>query len=224
MEKKHVIFTLPGLGFDHRIFDNLYLPENEINHLQWIEPLPKESIGSFAKRMSENIHHDPQNCVLIGHSFGGIMAQEIAAFFPVKKIILISSIKSEKEKPLNFRLAAKLGFHHLFTKKITLNTFDYWGKNFGYETKELQQLFKDMIAGQSDQYLQWALQALSKWQGAGESKTPIHHIHGSLDKTFPIKLIGQPVLRVEGGSHMMVYNKGQIVSNMIREIITKATP
>lgn len=218
------IYTIPGLGFDQRIFSNLNFPENEVIHLHWIEPTPKELISNYAKRMAENILHDPQNCILIGHSFGGIVSQEIAAFLPIKKILLISSIKSEKETPLNFRMAAPLGFHRLFTKKITLSTFDYWGKNFGYGTEELRQLFKSMIAEQSDQYLQWALQALSKWQGASKTNTPIHHIHGSRDKTFPIKLISQPVLKVEGGSHMMVFNQGQIVSKMISEIIAQASP
>ena len=208
-------YTIPGLGFDHRIFGGLNLQNGEIHHLNWIDPLPKEPIGNYAKRMAEQISHDPQCCILIGHSFGGIMAQEIAAHLPIKKIILVSSIKSEKEKPTNFKMAAPLGFHYLFTKKTTLNTFGFWGKHFGYNTEELQILFKEMIARQSDAYLQWALFQLSKWQGPGELKVPIHHLHGSHDKTFPFKLIGSPVEKVKGGTHMMIYSRADEISRLI---------
>ena len=213
------IYTLPGLGFDKRIFSRLKLPFDEIHHLDWIEPLPKESIVNYAKRMADKINHDLSSCILIGHSFGGIIAQEIAALFPIKKIILISSIKSKKEKPLNFKMVAPLGLQNFFTKKTTLNTFDYWGKYFGYDTKESQNLFKDMVADRSDHYLQWALLQLSKWQEPVAPKTPTYHIHGSQDKTFPFKLISPPLIKVEGGSHMMVYNRAGEISSMIEEMI-----
>ena len=212
---KPTIYTIPGLGFDFRIFSRLNLTGYEIHHLNWIEPLPRESINNYAKRMAENIKGISSNCILIGHSFGGIMAQEIAALIPFKKIILISSIKSEKEKPLNFKLAAPLGFHHLFTKKRTLNTFDYWGKHFGYESEELQTLFKKMIGERSDEYLQWALWQLSNWKGAENIKSQLTHIHGELDKTFPIKLTEEPVNRIKHGTHMMVYNQPKVLSEMI---------
>ena len=147
------------------------------------------------------------------------MAQEIAAYFPVHKIILISSIKSEKEKPLNFKMAAPFGFHYLFTKKTTFATFRLWAKTFGYNTKELQDLFLEMVGRQSDYYLQWALMQLSKWQGVNSLHMPIHHIHGSHDKTFPYKLIKTPVTEVKDGTHMMVYSKAEEISQLIREQI-----
>ncbi len=211
------LYTLPGLGFDHRIFSRLDLQGYDIYHLDWMDPLTNESIINYAKRFSEKIIHDHQNCILIGHSFGGIIAQEIAAHIPIKKTILISSIKSEKEKPINFKMAAPLGFHYLFTKKLTLKTFDYWGKHFGYETPDLQALFKKMVSERSDKYLQWALFQLSKWKGVKSKKINLVHIHGELDKTFPIKLINDPVVRVARGTHMMVYNKPEVLKKLLEE-------
>ena len=214
-----IIYTIPGLGFDPRVFSRLSFPTKEIHHLHWMDPLPKEPINKYAKRMSENIIHDPENCILIGHSFGGIMAQEVATHLPVKKIIIISSLKSEKEKPLNFKVAAPFGFHHLFSKKLTLKTFDYWGKYFGYETPELQTLFKEMISDRSDSYLQWALFNLSIWKGVKKTGVPLTHIHGDKDKTLPFKGIKKPVIKVEGGTHMMVYSMAGKLSRLIGENI-----
>ncbi|MEO1260878.1 MAG: alpha/beta hydrolase [Bacteroidota bacterium] len=212
---KNIIYTLPGLGFDERIFSRLNLSAFNVHHLNWIKPAPGEAIQHYAQRLADKMTPPPENCILIGHSFGGIMAQEIAALVPVKKIILISSIKSKKEKPLNFRSVAPLGLHHFFSKKITLSTFDYWGKYFGYDTVELQGLFKEMIAVQSDVYLQWALYQLSIWEGVNQV-APVVHIHGEKDKTFPFKLIAEPVSMVKDGTHMMVYQKGRQVSELIK--------
>ena len=208
------IYTIPGLGFDQRIFSKLNLPGHDLHHLNWIKPRSNEPIHIYAARLAEKISHPPEHCILVGHSFGGIMAQEIAAVLPVKKIILISSIKSGKEKPLNFRSVATLGLHKWFTKRMTLNTFRYWGKYFGYGTDELQQLFRDMVAGQSDEYLKWALYQLSIWEGVGQ-QAEIGHIHGEMDKTFPVKLIKEPVLKVENGTHMMVFNKPAVINELI---------
>jgi esterase/lipase len=43
--------------------------------------------------------------VLVGVSFGGILVQEIAAVFKQKKVIIISSVKSNTEFPRRLKLA-----------------------------------------------------------------------------------------------------------------------
>ena len=214
---KEFIYAIPGLGFDHRIYEGINIRDKELHYLNWIEPELNESIKNYAKRMAEKIKHDPANCILIGHSFGGIIAQEIAALIPIKKIVLISSIKSRKENTLNFKMVAPFRVHRFVSKKMTLNTFDYWGKYFGYETKEVQVLFKKMVALQSEQYLRWALYNLSIWKGVEGNKVPITHIHGSKDKTFPIKNINEPFVKIEGGTHMMVFNKPELMSKILNE-------
>ena len=52
-------------------------------------------------RMCEDIQH--KNPVLIGVSFGGVLAQEMSRFIDLKKVIIISSVKNTNE----LRLAVK---------------------------------------------------------------------------------------------------------------------
>ena len=210
------IYLLPGLGYDHRIFQRLKLPDANISFSNWIEPLPYEPIANYAERISEHFVHDQQPIVLIGHSLGGIVAQEIANIIPIEKIILIASIRSREELPFYFKMIKPLYMGNLFTKNLCLKTIKYWGKDHGFITESDQQLFKDMVGNQSNSYLKWAINTLSSWKGApAKNNTKVIQIHGSNDKTFPIKHLNKVDEIVENGSHIFVYQKPEIASKLI---------
>ncbi|MGB0368421.1 MAG: hypothetical protein ACPGD8_03385, partial [Flavobacteriales bacterium] len=50
-------------------------------------------------------------------------------------------------------------------------------------------------------------------RGEGD-ETRIAHIHGTIDRMFPIKRIKNPI-KVHGGTHLMVYVKGDEVTRLI---------
>ncbi len=214
------IFLLPGLGFDYRIFGNLDLSHLDIEYLEWIEPEDKETFSNYAERLSVRVEDNSEKLILIGHSLGGMLCQEISVIKNIEKIILISSIKSRKELPFHFRIVHPFYLHKLFTKKSTINTLKYWGKKHDYESSEEQELFKDMIGNQSDKYLQWALSELSKWQSPIiPAHTDIFQIHGNQDKTFPIKLIDKPNITVENAGHFMIYKQPKKINEILLKII-----
>lgn len=212
------IYLIPGLGFDYRIFDGLKLKAESVNYIEYLDPLKNENLQNYVFRLIELNLDSSYSITLIGHSFGGVIAQEIANQITIKKIILISSIKSKRENPLHFTIISKIGLHHLFFKRWTLKTFPFWAKLHGYNSEASQNLFVNMINAKSDQYLQWALYQLSIWKGIENLKTPIIHIHGESDKTFPIKLIDSPIV-IKNGTHMMVYNKGDVISDLVNDVI-----
>ena len=213
------IYCIPGLGFDHRIFSKLDLQNYDIEYINWIEPRDQEDWNSYAKRIAKNID-DTQECVLIGHSLGGLLCQEIASFKKIYKIILISSIKSRKELPFHFKIIQPLRLQYLFTKQFTFFTFPFWAKQQDYKTKEAQTLFKSMISHQSNKYLRWALSKLSIWKAPKMSNsTPVFQLHGSLDKTFPISLIQSSTDFIPQGGHFMLFNYPKIIENSIIEVL-----
>lgn len=210
-------YLLPGLGFDHRIFERLALKDIDCNYLNWIEPRKNENIKEYAVKFSERIESDSENVILIGHSLGGILAQEISAIRHVGKVILISSIKSRKELPLHFKVMKPLQIHRLFSKELTSKTIKYWGRYHDYDTAEEQALIVDMVNNQSNNYLKWALKQLSIWRKPEiPLKTEIFQIHGDQDKTFPIKLIRNLDRSIERGGHFMVHRKSAIISELIK--------
>ena len=209
------IYLIPGLGFDARMFRNLNL-DKEVEKINWIDPSKNETIQSYAKRLSNKIDINESNIVLIGHSFGGIMCQEIASFISIKKIILVSSIKDRSENPFHFKILKPIRLYKLFSKELTVKTINFWGSTYDYVSKSEKELVKDMVNNHSNHYLQWALKQLSIWKKPrSRTATNLIHIHGELDKTFPITLINKLDYIIKDSGHFMIYKKSKTIEKII---------
>lgn len=214
------IFLFPGLGFDYRIFNKLELSQFDVQHLDWIEPQSNENFRSYALRFSERMIHQDEKMVIIGHSLGGMLAQEIASFKKIDTIILISSIKHESQNPFQFRIIKHLGLQHLFTKGFTLKTFPFWAKDHGYESKEEKDLFISMVSQYSNSYLKWALKQVSIWKKHEPLyPTRVIQIIGDRDKNFPFKNIKDAEHVIKGAGHFMVYKRSDILNGIILPIL-----
>lgn len=100
------VYFISGLGADKRIFSFLDLSFCEPAFVDWITPLKNESLQGYALRLGKNIPgKDP---VIIGISFGGMLATEIAKVNPSAKIIIISSNKTAEEFPFYLRIGRYL--------------------------------------------------------------------------------------------------------------------
>jgi pimeloyl-ACP methyl ester carboxylesterase len=117
------IYCISGLGADERVFSKLKLPEVQFLYLKWLIPLKAERIEAYAKRMcgqmslpgGDQVPAGP--LILMGVSFGGMMAIEMAKHISVAKVILISSVKSRRELPAGIKLAAALGLYRLIPSR-----------------------------------------------------------------------------------------------------------
>ena len=215
------LYLIPGLGFDDRVFSKLNLTAYNPTYLNWIDPLKNESLQQYTRRFSKSID-DSGKTILIGHSLGGIVSQEIATFKQIDLVILLSSIRSRDEMPFFFKIIQPLYLQKLFTKEITVKTFPLWAKMHDYESEEEQTLFKEMVNRNSNQYLQWALKELSKWEAPPlPSFTEIFQIVGERDKTFPIKNIKSPDLVIKDGGHFMPFKRPEEICKYIVEEIQK---
>ena len=81
------IFIFSGLGADHRVFHKMNFQEFEPVFIHWLEPLPKETIEAYALRISRQITESKP--IVLGISFGGIMAIEVSKLLPFQKLILL---------------------------------------------------------------------------------------------------------------------------------------
>ncbi|WP_264792789.1 alpha/beta hydrolase [Aureispira anguillae] len=214
---KVIVYLLSGLGLDPAVFKRLELKADEIHHLHWLEPQKKETLAAYAQRMASGIPSTNDSLILIGHSFGGVLMQEISTLVPTKKVILISSIKTKKEKGagMNFWMRA-FPFHRLVTQKMVIGSFKSWGKKHGYTSPEAQELFLNAAAQHSSYYFRWATSKICAW-APQQISVPIVHLHGTKDKTFSYKRLEEPVLLIEGGSHLMVFNQAEKVSSLINK-------
>lgn len=215
------IYLIPGLAFDDTIFSKLDFGDYAIEYLNWIEPSKKERIHDYAKRLFPDAHQDnDQKTIIIGHSFGGVMAQEIAHHRSVDLVILLGSIKDPTELPLHFKLLKGLGLYSLFSKKLSIKTLPLWGGLHDFDGEDKKAFLVKMINRFSDQYLKWALKSLLYWKKKSIHKTTkLIQIHGENDRTFPISKIKNPDYIIKGGSHIMLYTKAVETNNIILKVI-----
>ena len=96
---------MPGLAASSLVFENINLKNSkyQLHRLDWIQPKKNESINSYCKRLSKKIKH--KEPILLGVSFGGIIVQELDKILNVKKLIIVSSVKTHHEYPVVFKIA-----------------------------------------------------------------------------------------------------------------------
>lgn len=207
------IYILSGLGADERVFQKLDLGKHEVHFVQWIEPLEREDITAYATRLLEQIN-DP-NPILMGLSFGGMMAIEISKLIPCEQIILLSSAKTRSEIPFYFRWIGALRLHKLVPVKLLKwpNRFSDW--LFGAKTPLEKQLLKIILQETSPNYLRWSVNQVLNWKNT-QIPEKLFHIHGTKDYILPIRFVSCDV-EIQGGRHFMILSKAQEIGRIIRE-------
>src|ERR1044071_2060901 len=101
------IIFIPGLGADERLFEFIETGNCKKHFIKWVKPQADESLQSYVQKIKDQV----SSCelpVLVGVSLGGIIAMELREIMPVKKTILIASVKNKSEMPGYFNLINKI--------------------------------------------------------------------------------------------------------------------
>jgi hypothetical protein len=208
---------MPGLAASPLIFERIVLPSAnfEMVLLEWEIPLEKESLADYALRMSKKITH--KSAVLIGVSFGGILVQEMSKFITVRKVIIISSVKSNLEFPLRMKFAKSTKAYKLIPTNLILNVENLAKFSFGDKVNQRLKLYEKFLSVRDIHYLDWAIEQIILWDRTIADENVIH-IHGDADDVFPIKYIKKCTV-VKGGTHIMILNKFKWLNENLPRII-----
>jgi pimeloyl-ACP methyl ester carboxylesterase len=211
------VYLMPGLAASTAIFERIALPEDtfEIHLLEWEIPLDKETLADYAKRIAAKIKQP--NPVLIGVSFGGILVQEMAKFMDVRKVIIISSVKSNLEFPRRLKIAKTTKAYKLIPMSLILNIESLAKFSFGEKVNQRLKLYERFLSVRDIGYLNWAVEQVVLWDRTVVDESVIH-IHGDMDDVFPIKNIKNCVI-VKGGTHVMILNKYKWLNENLPAII-----
>ena len=215
--KNRKIYLLSGLGVDGRVFNNIDLREYHPQLIEWIPFFKNEDISHYAQRLSARIE---PNSILIGLSFGGMVAIEIAKHIPISKIILVSSASSFRQIPWLFRLWDWSQLIKLLPRGFFLNAnhITFW--LFGIKRAQDETLLSQILADTDYDFFIWAIQQIMQWKNT-EVDTKFIHLHGTKDR-----LLHQPMETLidgkywinEGGHFMIITHSGEIEKVIRKEL------
>ena len=198
------VYLMPGMAANPRIFEFLKFPKKiQVIYLSWISPEKEESLENYAKRMSKRIINSKP--ILIGVSMGGILVQEMANYLECEKVIIISSIKSNKELPNPMKLAKITNAHKLLPTQFIQNIESLAIFALGNKLKKRIELYERYLSERDPDYLSWAIDKIVNWKRIEPCQNVIH-IHGKNDSVFPVKNIISPYIEIPG-DHAIILTK-----------------
>jgi pimeloyl-ACP methyl ester carboxylesterase len=211
------LYFVPGLAAGKEIFENIKLPEDlfKVHFIEWKIPEKKETIENYAQRMAQEVKEE--NAVLIGVSFGGVLVQEMSAYLNLRKLIIISSVKTKHEFPLRMTLARKTLAYKLVPTKTILSADDLSKFAIGKKTKKRLELYQQYLSVRDENYLDWAIENMVCWNRE-QADDQVIHIHGDKDFVFPIDKIKNCIV-IEGGTHIMILNRFKWFNKNLPKII-----
>ena len=216
MEKIPVYF-MPGLAASPAIFERIALPEEtfEMFFLEWQIPLDNESLTDYAQRIAEKVTHP--NPVLIGVSFGGILVQEMAQFLHPRKVIIISSVRSNVEFPRRMKVTKMLRAYKLIPTDVIHKIERLARLSRSEMVRQRMKLYEKFLSVRDDRYFHWAIRNVILWNRT-EIDPEVIHIHGDADEVFPMKYIKNCHV-IKGGTHIMILNKFRWLNEHLPKII-----
>lgn len=208
---------MPGMSANPLIFKRIKFSDEkyEIHFLKWAKPVLNESIENYSKRLLDFIKH--KNPILIGVSFGGLIVQEISKLIDVEKVIIISSIKSNRELPIYMKSAKFLKLYNYFPLKLFDDVFNI------SKSLKINKIYKKLdlidkyLSVRDENYLKWAIREILNWKQEKPLQEVIH-IHGDKDLTFPISLIKDCII-VPGATHALILTKYRWLNKNLSLII-----
>lgn len=209
------IYVISGLGADFKVLERLQFPkEHEVVFIDWLIPENDESFNSYVERMAEKIDTS-EPFYLLGYSFGGIMVQEINLIKAAEKVVILGSIKSDKEKSRLIKMGEVTSIPKylpatFFNPKI-LQNLSFLRQFFDKKNQKASQYFRVT----DPYYLKWSVQRISEWKF--EQKNNIIQIMGDRDIVFPLKN-SKPDYIIKGGTHLFPATKHKEVSLLLNKI------
>ncbi|MFC5270959.1 alpha/beta fold hydrolase [Adhaeribacter terreus] len=213
------VYFISGLAADDRLFENLVLPpEYKIIHVKWIDPVKQEDLESYCHRLAAQIDTSAP-FVLVGMSFGGMVAVELNKFLKPQQTILISSITTRSGLSLLLKTVDKLQLHKLVPGFIYTNFYPAAHWFFNARTKAQKKLVRSFMEKASRKLLVWSIDQVVGWKNEFVPEN-IFIINGQDDRVFPHQNTNAQVL-INGGGHMMVHSKAAEISTVLATQLAK---
>ncbi len=201
---KQTVYCIPGLCASKSIFE--YLPHSDSIEYVLLDqkfPLDGESFDSYIERWSKEI--EIENAIVIGVSFGGIIAQELVKHKTISKIILISSVQSPRDYSLMMKIVKSLRIYKLLLTRILKKLYKIEHHPKTERQRKMSVMLKKYLPYRDPYYVKWSAEKIIHWTPTATS-IPTLQIHGTKDEIFPFAKT-KNAISIKDGTHAMIVTK-----------------
>lgn len=209
------VYFISGLGADRRTFEKIRLNDSfRVHHVEWIEPGRGESLSAYVKRLLIQVDQDSPFS-LVGLSFGGVIAVEMAKVSNPEKVIILSSMSRSSELPKKFKAIGALNLHRLVPAPMYKKPTKIIARFFGAKTSSDRKLLYEIFEDSSAVFIKWAVDKLLKWKNDFRPEN-LFHIHGEKDLLLPVSCVKEDISIPDAG-HLMVLTHAGLLTGLIEK-------
>ena len=208
-------YLLPGMAPNYPVYSRLLplLPNTRV--VTYRTPARGDTLVSYARRMAKQF---PSRSIIIGTSFGGVLAQEICRSIQPLACILISTIKHPSELPPQLKLCRIMGGENCVAMLQLLGTL---ASVFPRALSTNVTIAARGHLGDAASWRYWAMRAILDWRPTSTPiQSPLLHLHGSEDATFPVRYT-QPCAVVPGGKHALPVSNPEETAHAILGFVNR---
>ncbi len=206
---------IPGLGADSRLFDAQRKAFPNSVTPSWLAPYKDEPLAHYARRWAQHLKLK-KGCVLVGISFGGMVALEMAAWIRPQAVLLIGSCRHPSSVPWTLRFMGSFRVWPKLAKALARLNPSVRGWFLGVSKGVQLDLLMKMFRESPDDFLIWTVNAIRRWNGFDGKFSPVRQIHGRQDRLIPCRNV-EPDAVIEDGGHTIILTHPAEVNSFIGE-------
>ncbi|MBC7485935.1 MAG: alpha/beta hydrolase [Cytophagaceae bacterium] len=208
-----IAYCISGLGADERVFTALQL-KYETVPIHWLTPLSYESLEEYCHRLIEQIDTSAA-FILIGVSFGGMIACELNRYITPEQTIIISSAAQASELPVLYKVMGKIKLASWLPEFILFPPLFVLNYLFGVKTAAHKTLLKNISEDTDPVFARWAIDKITHWENNFIPDNLIR-IHGDKDKV--LSYYTPETYLIKGGEHFMIVERAEEISAIINSL------
>jgi hypothetical protein len=214
------LYFISGLGADKRVFQKLILPDLfTIHHIVWAPVSEEDSMEMYCKELSRQVNQS-RPFILVGLSFGGIVAIQMSKILRPVQTVIISSYCFRNEIPKFYVFLAKTRFYRIIPSRFLLRPNKFVFRLFGANEPMKKKMLTNILEDTDPIFFRWAVKQLFTINNDWQPESFLH-IHGTADKILPIHP-NMKAIEVQGGEHLMVYSKAEEVSEILGRYLKRS--
>ncbi len=213
------IYFISGLGADSRAFTKIQEFDNYQNvFLEWIPNLPNETFSNYIARLIKG-HDINDDDIVLGLSFGGLAAIEIARQASAEKVILLSSFQDKNGLKAHLKFLLDLRLYNLIPN-FKLKFIDKQAvKGFGNVSAEAKEGLMEMMRDTDPKLIKWSLKQIRKSKFIDNLKLELINILGTKDELVQKWELPNNNFFIKNGGHLMVYDNADEINDILKKIL-----